>query len=56
MNANDVMKELSKKHTRPPVAALEAALELRSEVASLQFREKRMARVRASFQERCGMS
>ena len=47
MNANDVMKELSKKHTRPPVAALEAALELRSEVASLMLDELR--RLLATF-------
>ena len=47
MNANDVMKELSKKHTRPPVAALKAALELRSEVASLMLDE--LKRLLATF-------
>ena len=38
MNANDVMKELSKNHTRPPVAALDAAVTLCSEVAPLRGR------------------
>jgi hypothetical protein len=47
MNANDVMKELSKKHARPPVAALKAALELRSEVASLMLDE--LKRLLATF-------
>jgi len=39
MNANEVMKQLSKKHTRLPVAALNAAVELRSEVAPLMLAE-----------------
>jgi hypothetical protein len=39
MNANEVMKQLSKKHARLPVAALNAAVELRSEVAPLMLAE-----------------
>jgi hypothetical protein len=39
MNAKDVMKELSTKHDSPPVEALDAALELRSELAPLMLAE-----------------
>ena len=47
MNANDVMNELSKNHTRPPVAALAAAVTLRSEVAPLMLKE--LKRLLATF-------
>ena len=47
MDANDVMKELSKNHTRPPVAALHAAVTLRSEVAPLMLKE--LKRLLATF-------
>jgi len=47
MDANDVMKELSKNHTRPPVAALHAAVTLRSEVAPLILAE--LKRLLATF-------
>ena len=39
MNANDVMKELSKKHRRFPKAALNSALAKRSEVAPLMLEQ-----------------
>ncbi len=47
MDANDVMKDLSKNHTRPPVAALNAAVTLRSEVAPLILAE--LKRLLAAF-------
>ena len=47
MDANDVMKELSKNHTRPPVAALHAAVTMRSEVAPLMLKE--LKRLLAAF-------
>ena len=47
MNANDVMKQLSKNHTRPPVGALNAAVTLRSEVAPLMLAE--LKRLLAAF-------
>jgi Protein of unknown function (DUF1186) len=47
MNAKDVMKELSKKHESPPVEALDAAVELRSEVAPLMLDE--IKRLLAAF-------
>ena len=47
MNANDVMKDLSRKHKRPPKAALSAAVTMRSEVAPLMLNE--LKRLLAAF-------
>ena len=47
MNAKDVMKQLSKNHSRPPVASLNAAVTLRSEVAPLMLAE--LTRLLAAF-------
>jgi hypothetical protein len=51
MNANDVMKDLSRKHKRFPKAALSAAVTMRSDVAPLMIEElKRLPRsTRASM-------
>jgi hypothetical protein len=48
MSADDVMKGLSKKHTRPRVAALNATVTLRSEVAPLMLAE--LKRLLAAFE------
>ena len=47
MNADDVMKDLSRKHKRLPKAALSAAVTLRSEVAPLMLVE--LKRLLAAF-------
>jgi hypothetical protein len=47
MNANDVMKDLSRKHKRFPKAALSAAVTMRSEVAPLMLDE--LKRLLATF-------
>ena len=47
MNAHGIVKDLSKNHTRPPVAALNAAVTLRSEVAPLILAE--LKRLLAAF-------
>jgi hypothetical protein len=47
MNANDVMKDLSRKHKRFPKAALSAAVTMRSEVAALMLKE--LKRLLATF-------
>jgi hypothetical protein len=41
MNADEIMMELSRKHKRPPTAAIEAAIEQRAEVAPLMLAELR---------------
>jgi Protein of unknown function (DUF1186) len=47
MNANDVMKDLSRNHKRFPKAALRAAVTMRSEVAPLMLNE--LKRLLAAF-------
>ena len=47
MNANDVMKDLSRMHKRFPKAALSAAVTMRSEVAALMLAE--LKRLLAAF-------
>lgn len=47
MNANDVMKDLSRKHKRFPKAALTAAVTMRSDVAPLMLKE--LKRLLAAF-------